>query len=59
MGLPCYLGGMSRGLLGRNSRLQMRHRRKEALKDADFVILAGKTCLFDVLMKIFDCTRDF
>lgn len=46
LGVPCYLGGMSRGLLGRNSNLQMRHRRKEALKDADLVILAGKLCSF-------------
>jgi len=37
---------MSRGLLGENSHLQMRHQRKEALKEADLVILAGTVCDF-------------
>ena len=37
---------MSRGLLGVNSNLQMRQNRKEALKDADVVILAGTVCDF-------------
>ena len=32
---------MSRGLLGRNSPLHIRQKRREALKDADVVILAG------------------
>ena len=41
LGIPVYLSGMSRGLLGRAHRLQMRHRRKEALREADLVILAG------------------
>jgi Thiamine pyrophosphate-requiring enzymes [acetolactate synthase, pyruvate dehydrogenase (cytochrome), glyoxylate carboligase, phosphonopyruvate decarboxylase] len=41
IGVPAYLSGMSRGLLGAAHRLQMRHRRKEALRRADLVILAG------------------
>ena len=41
LGVPVYLSGMSRGLLGTAHRLQMRHRRKEALRRADLVILAG------------------
>jgi acetolactate synthase-like protein len=32
---------MSRGLLGKQNPLQMRHCRKDALKQADLVILAG------------------
>jgi len=46
MGIPCFLGGMARGLLGRNSPIQMRQCRKEALKDADLVVLAGIVCDF-------------
>ena len=37
---------MSRGLLGRSNELQMRHCRKDALKEADVVILAGTVCDF-------------
>lgn len=33
---------MSRGLLGPQSEIQMRQNRKEALKEADVVILAGR-----------------
>jgi acetolactate synthase-like protein len=46
LGVPCFLGGMARGLLGRNSPLQMRQQRKEALKEADLLILAGTVCDF-------------
>lgn len=46
LGIPVYLGGMSRGLLGANSPLQMVHNRKEALKNADLIILAGAVCDF-------------
>ncbi|XP_021926638.1 acetolactate synthase-like protein [Zootermopsis nevadensis] len=46
LGVPCFLGGMSRGLLGKNSPLQVRHQRREALKEADLVILAGTVCDF-------------
>ena len=46
IGIPTYLSGMARGLLGAGHRLQMRHGRKAALKDADLVILAGVPCDF-------------
>ncbi|MDP8224315.1 MAG: thiamine pyrophosphate-binding protein [Candidatus Lernaella stagnicola] len=39
--IPVYLSGMARGLLGRNHPLQLFHKRREALKEADLVILAG------------------
>jgi acetolactate synthase-1/2/3 large subunit len=37
---------MARGLLGRAHPLQLRHRRKEALRAADLVLLAGVPCDF-------------
>jgi thiamine pyrophosphate-dependent acetolactate synthase large subunit-like protein len=46
LGIPVYLSGMGRGLLGRNHRLQMRHQRRQALRDADCVLLAGVPCDF-------------
>lgn len=46
LGIPVYLSGMARGLLGPDSPLQLRHRRREALRDADCVILAGVPCDF-------------
>ncbi len=46
LGVPTYLSGMARGLLGPGDPLQMRHRRKEALREADLVILAGVPCDF-------------
>ncbi|KAJ7372428.1 hypothetical protein OS493_018931 [Desmophyllum pertusum] len=46
LGIPCFLGGMARGLLGRNSNLHIRQRRRDALKEADLVILAGTVCDF-------------
>jgi 2-hydroxyacyl-CoA lyase len=41
LGIPVYLGGMGRGLLGKENHLQMRHHRKEAIKESDLVVLAG------------------
>jgi acetolactate synthase-like protein len=41
LGVPTYLGGMARGLLGRTSAQQFRHARGKALKDADLVLIAG------------------
>ena len=41
LGAPVYLAGGARGLLGADHPLQMRHKRKEALKEADAVLLAG------------------
>jgi thiamine pyrophosphate-dependent acetolactate synthase large subunit-like protein len=46
LGVPVYLSGMARGLLGPDHPLQLRHRRKEALREADLVILAGTPCDF-------------
>jgi len=44
--IPVYLSGMARGLLGKQHPLFMRHKRREALKEADLVILAGVPCDF-------------
>jgi thiamine pyrophosphate-dependent acetolactate synthase large subunit-like protein len=41
LGIPVYLSGMGRGLLGPDSDIQMRHKRKEAIKESDLIILAG------------------
>jgi acetolactate synthase-like protein len=41
LGIPTYLSGMARGLLGRSHPLQFRHKRREALREADVVLLAG------------------
>lgn len=46
LGVPTYLSGMARGLLGAHHPFQMRHRRREALREADLVILAGVPCDF-------------
>ncbi len=41
LGVPTYLSGMARGLLGRSHALHMRHKRRNALKEADLVIASG------------------
>ena len=41
LGIPTYLSGMARGLLGRSHPLHVRHKRRNALKEADLIILAG------------------
>lgn len=41
LGVPVFLSGMARGLLGAGHRLQLRHKRRDALREADLVILAG------------------
>jgi thiamine pyrophosphate-dependent acetolactate synthase large subunit-like protein len=46
LGLPVYLSGMARGLLGREHPLLMRHQRRDALREADCVLLAGVPCDF-------------
>ncbi len=46
LGVPVFLSGMARGLLGRDDPLQLRHKRKEALREADLVVLAGVPCDF-------------
>jgi thiamine pyrophosphate-dependent acetolactate synthase large subunit-like protein len=44
--VPVFLSGMARGLLGRNHPLHKRHQRKQALHDADLILLAGVPCDF-------------
>lgn len=46
IGVPIYLSGGARGLLGARHPLLFRHRRKEALREADLVLLAGVPCDF-------------
>jgi len=46
LGIPVFLTGMARGLLGKGHRLQVRHQRRQALRQADLVILAGVPCDF-------------
>ena len=41
IGAPVYLAGGARGLLGERHPLQLRHKRREALREADLVLLAG------------------
>jgi thiamine pyrophosphate-dependent acetolactate synthase large subunit-like protein len=46
IGVPVYLTGMARGLMGPNHVLAMRHQRRKALKAADTVLIAGMPCDF-------------
>ncbi len=46
LGIPTYLSGMARGLLGVDHALHFKHHRKEALREADVVLLAGVPCDF-------------
>ena len=46
LGMPVYLSGMARGLLGARHPLLHRHQRRNALKEADLVVLAGVPCDF-------------
>lgn len=41
LAVPVYLSGMARGLLGEKNPLQFRQKRKEALREADLIILLG------------------
>jgi acetolactate synthase-1/2/3 large subunit len=41
LGIPVWLGGMARGLLGRRHPIQFRHARGKALEEADVVVVAG------------------
>ncbi len=41
LGMPTFLGGTARGLLGRESDVQFRHKRSKALREADVVVVAG------------------
>ncbi len=46
LGVPVYLSGMARGLLGKRHPQWFRHQRGEALKRADLVVLLGVPCDF-------------
>lgn len=41
LNIPCYLSGKARGLIEKDNSLLYRHKRREALKSADLVILLG------------------
>ena len=41
LGIPVYLSGMGRGLLGADHPLFLRHKRRLALRESDLVILSG------------------
>jgi len=41
LGLPTWLGGAARGLLGAKSTIQFRHKRSASLKQSDLVIVCG------------------
>ena len=46
LGIPAYLSGMARGLLGKTHPRLLRHKRRVALKEADVVLLCGVPCDF-------------
>ena len=46
MDIPTYVSGMARGLLSKSGLPIYKHARKQALREADFVILAGVPCDF-------------
>jgi acetolactate synthase-1/2/3 large subunit len=41
LGLPTYLGGRARGLLGTDSDIEYKHKRTAALKESDVAIVSG------------------
>lgn len=41
LGIPVYLSGMARGLLGKDHPLHLRHKRGNALREADVAVLCG------------------
>jgi acetolactate synthase-1/2/3 large subunit len=46
IGAPVYLSGTARGLLPAGHRLVVRHKRRNALREADVVLLSGVPCDF-------------
>lgn len=46
LGIPTFLGGMARGLLGQNSPLHIRQGRGKAFKRADLILLVGAVADF-------------
>ncbi len=49
LGIPTFLGGSARGLLGAGNEHQFRHKRSKAMREADLCIVAGFP--FDFRMK--------
>ena len=45
-GIPIFLTGMARGLMGEEHPFYFRHKRSSALREADLVIIAGMPCDF-------------
>jgi acetolactate synthase-1/2/3 large subunit len=45
-GIPIFLTGMARGLMGEDHPFYYRHKRSKALREADVVIIAGMPCDF-------------
>jgi thiamine pyrophosphate-dependent acetolactate synthase large subunit-like protein len=41
IGIPVYLSGMARGLMGLSHPLHRRHQRRNAIREADLLVLAG------------------
>lgn len=41
LGIPVYLSGMARGLLGADHKLHIRHKRTQAIKASDLILLVG------------------
>lgn len=41
LGMPTFLGGTARGLLGANSDIQFRHKRTGSMKSCDYIVVAG------------------
>lgn len=46
LGVPIFVNGSARGLLGQDYPMQFRHARKEAIQEADCVLLLGAVCDF-------------
>ncbi|KAG9509036.1 Acetolactate synthase-like protein, partial [Fragariocoptes setiger] len=46
LGVPVFVNGGARGLLGSSYELQFRHSRSEAVREADVVLLLGAVCDF-------------
>lgn len=46
LALPVYLSGSARGLMGSDYNLHFKHSRKEAVREADCVLLLGAICDF-------------
>ena len=56
LGIPTFLAGSARGLLGRYSDIQFRHRRSRALGECDLALIAGFP--FDFRLKYGQCFGD-